>query len=81
MLGDAERAHGAVLGVEVDRHRVAAVVDAAVDHGVLGLDVHVGAHVGRHSVSHVLGGADPDACGQSTAPLKNGEIEDGTKLL
>ena len=32
MLGDTERAHGAVGGVEVDCYRVAAVVDAAVDH-------------------------------------------------
>ena len=72
MLGDAERAHGAVGGVEVDRHRVAAVVDAAVDHGVLGLHVHVGADVGGHPVSDVLGGADPDARGHPTAP-ENGK--------
>lgn len=63
VLGDAERAHGAVGSVEVDGHRVTAAVDAAVDHGVLGLHVHVGADVGRQVLSDVLGSADPYARG------------------
>lgn len=68
MLGDAEGAHRAVGSVEVDGDRVAAAVEPAVDHGVLRLDVHVGADVSGHVVADILGGAGPDGRGQPAVP-------------